>query len=186
MTEEEQQKSWDETVFMWTQWECNKNTGLGISIAAADAELKRLESELVRYAEDAIVLAAKNRELKSEVAELDARNAQLADMHTAACGEHAATLQKVKRLEGEVKEEKERADGNFASCERIQEKLSDASNKCKRLEAEVEELRKSLRAIHEGASRQLAEPRDHADDQFALTAICTEAEKHIDEAMGVK
>jgi hypothetical protein len=34
----------------------------------------------------------------------------------------------------------------------------------------------TLRRCHEGAARQLAEPRDHDDDQYALTAIATDCE----------
>ena len=44
------------------------------------------------------------------------------------------------------------------------------------LEAEIQRLREALERIHEGACRQLAEPRNHADDQYALTAIATECE----------
>ena len=34
----------------------------------------------------------------------------------------------------------------------------------------------ALRRCHEGAARQLAEPRDHDNDQYALTAIATDCE----------
>lgn len=34
----------------------------------------------------------------------------------------------------------------------------------------------ALRRCYEGAARQLAEPRDHDDDQYALTAIATDCE----------
>ncbi len=45
-----------------------------------------------------------------------------------------------------------------------------------RLRAENARLREALANVHEGAARQLAEPRNHDDDQFALTSICTVAE----------
>lgn len=42
--------------------------------------------------------------------------------------------------------------------------------------AELRTAREALRRVHEGASRQLAEPRNHDDDQYALVAIATIAE----------
>ena len=57
---------------------------------------------------------------------------------------------------------------------------------CMRLNAKltkrVELLRVALERIHEGATRQLAEPRDHGDDQYALTSIATVAEDALAEA----
>lgn len=44
------------------------------------------------------------------------------------------------------------------------------------LTAERDGLAAALQGIHEGACRQLAEPRNHDDDQSALTAIATVAE----------
>jgi hypothetical protein len=38
------------------------------------------------------------------------------------------------------------------------------------------QMREALARIHEGAARQLAEPRDHDNDQYALTDIATVAE----------
>lgn len=38
---------------------------------------------------------------------------------------------------------------------------------------------KALRDVHEGASRQLAEPRNHDNDQYALTAIATRVEEAL-------
>lgn len=40
---------------------------------------------------------------------------------------------------------------------------------------------KALREVHEGATRQLAEPRNHDDDQYALTAIATRVEEALCE-----
>lgn len=38
---------------------------------------------------------------------------------------------------------------------------------------------KALRDVHEGAARQLAEPRNHDNDQYALTAIATRVEEAL-------
>ena len=83
---EEQREVWDKRIAYLKRYgvevEGRGDTNAWFDAAiAADAELKRLEAL---------------------VEELESRNTQLADMHTAACGEHAATLQKVKRLEAEV------------------------------------------------------------------------------------
>lgn len=45
--------------------------------------------------------------------------------------------------------------------------------------AEAGRLREALAEAHEGAARQLAEPRNHADDQYALTAIATTCENGL-------
>lgn len=44
------------------------------------------------------------------------------------------------------------------------------------LAADNARLRKALDAAFEGAARQLAEPRHHGNDQYALTAIATTCE----------
>lgn len=69
-------------------------------------------------------------------------------------------------------------------------KFEDLSAETDRLRVEVERLREhearaveALRRCHEGAARQLAEPRDHDNDQYALTAIATDCEAVL-EAQG--
>ncbi len=45
--------------------------------------------------------------------------------------------------------------------------------------AQRDSYEKALLDVHEGATRQLAEPRDHADDQYALTAIASRVEEAL-------
>jgi hypothetical protein len=56
--------------------------------------------------------------------------------------------------------------GNYAYCNHAETSLRAANSK----------MREALARIHEGAARQLAEPRDHDNDQYALTDIATVAE----------
>ena len=60
--------------------------------------------------------------------------------------------------------------------ERLRERL--AAVEAERDAAQAGEARavEALRRCHEGAARQLAEPRDHDNDQYALTAIATDCE----------
>lgn len=45
--------------------------------------------------------------------------------------------------------------------------------------AQRDRYEKALRDVHEGAARQLAEPRNHDNDQYALTAIATRVEEAL-------
>ena len=45
--------------------------------------------------------------------------------------------------------------------------------------AQRDRYEKALRDVHEGAARQLAEPRNHDNDQYALTAIATRVEQAL-------
>jgi hypothetical protein len=50
---------------------------------------------------------------------------------------------------------------------------------CERLARRVEELEAALHRIHEGCCRQLAEPRDHGNDQYCMTDCATVAEEAL-------
>ncbi len=47
------------------------------------------------------------------------------------------------------------------------------------IKAQRDRYEKALRDVHEGAARQLAEPRNHDNDQYALTAIATRVEEAL-------
>lgn len=61
--------------------------------------------------------------------------------------------------------------------------IGEMKRKLQELEAERDALAAALERIHDGACRQLAEPRNHDDDQYALTAIATVAEQTEFEAI---
>jgi hypothetical protein len=50
---------------------------------------------------------------------------------------------------------------------------------CERLARKVEELEAAMCRIHEGCCRQLAEPRDHGNDQYCMTDCATVAEEAL-------
>lgn len=55
-------------------------------------------------------------------------------------------------------------------------KIKAIENKLDAVAAHVERLRAALDRAYEGAARQLAEPRHHGNDQYALTDIATTCE----------
>ena len=157
MTERDK-KQWDEAVSLAGSNSCLHWP----AILAADAELKRLEAL---------------------VEELELRNTQLADMHTAACGEHAATLKKVKRLEAEVAACITR-NGEVSGRNSIQrDQIMD-------LEAEVTELRRDKDRLdwldaHVPGRNQEVQARVCGYEEEYLGKDYTHREA-IDEAMGGK
>jgi hypothetical protein len=50
---------------------------------------------------------------------------------------------------------------------------------CERLARRVGELEAAMCRIHEGCCRQLAEPRDHGNDQYCMTDCATVAEEAL-------
>lgn len=70
----------------------------------------------------------------------------------------------------------EMADNFSTHCQAACDKADALEVDLATAKAEAARAAEALRRIHEGACRQLAEPRNHYNDQFALTAIATDCE----------
>lgn len=70
----------------------------------------------------------------------------------------------------------------FSTVKMLRDALSSPAlcpheQRVKELEKQLCAMREALKQVHEGACRQLAEPRNHEEDQYALTVIATKCEE---------
>lgn len=77
------------------------------------------------------------------------------------------------QLRAELAAAKEIAEANWTECEKLRDSMWEYRADNARLRAAVEDA-------FDGAARQLAEPRNHDDDQYALTAVATTCELAIE------
>jgi DNA repair exonuclease SbcCD ATPase subunit len=106
------------------------------------------------------------------------------------CPEDVGFVEYIKALKMGVAREKERADSNWASLERIKEKYSKCVNDLKTAEAEVANLRQALNSANNVAEFRMSKIEQNNDAAQAEVARLRDAleltEGHLSEMLGDK